>query len=201
MTPRMEGAEGNQNLVGRLEQIWWALNELFEDLIRRDIDARIVRSYARELRNCRTMINFVRSHACPTCEERIDDKLQDLQRDLEKIKRDLISAALSVDEDYAKGWMNKIDRVERGKLDHPITQFSARFVPGLHPRRGWTRLTLPRPIAKEEVRDFSERLGVAIEFEDSLHIIVRGKEASVKKAVQIIWVSTSEVPPQGGLST
>lgn len=189
MTQRMEGGERTPNLASRLEQIWWALNELFEDLIRKDIDVRIVRFYARELRNCKTLINFVRAHACLACEERIDDKLQDLQRDLEKIKHDLISAALGVNEDYAKSWMNKIDRVERGKLDYPVTHVSAMFVPGLpkDPRRGWVRLTLPRPIVKGRMRGISERLGVVIEFENDLHIIVTGNKASVEKAVQVIW--------------
>ena len=178
-------------VVDRLEQVWLILGKLFEDLIQKDLDVGL--EIAPQLRTCRTLINFIRAHTCPGCDrEIVEQKLKDLERDLEKIKDDLITVALGVGVRYAKDWMKKIDVAERGESDLSVTKIvaSSSFVLGL-PRGdreiGWVRLTLSKPVAKERVQEISKQLGVTAEFENDFRVIVRGKRPSVNKAVRMIY--------------
>lgn len=188
VTPEMADSERQADiLVGRLEQIWWVLVEFFEDLIRNDINVDV--EIAPELRNCRTLINFIHAHNCPGCNKDIvNDKLQDLQRSLEEVRHDLITAALSFSESYAKDWVSKIDEAERGGVA-TITHVVSNFVPGLpkDPDKGWIRLTPLKPIANEKVQQISSRFGVTTEFEKDCQIIIKGEKESVKKAARILY--------------
>ena len=171
----------------RSEQIWWVLVRLFGDLVRKDV--KVDSEYARQLRNCRTLINFVRSHICPDCDiELANERLPDLQHNLENVKRDLIATAICVSGDYAHEWIGEIDKAERGELQE-VPAVGPRFVPGL-PRNssiGWTRITLSKPVAKERVEEISRMLGVVVKPENSLHFVVRGDKKSVKKAVEMLY--------------
>ena len=188
VTPETADAERQADiLVRRLEQIWWVLVEFFEDLIRNDINVDV--EIAPELRNCRTLINFIHAHNCPGCNKDIvNDKLQDLQHSLEELRDILITAALSFSESYAKDWVSKIDEAERGGVA-TITHVVSKFVPGLpkDPDKGWIRLTLLKPIAKEKVQQISSQFGVTTEFEKDSQIIIKGEKESVKKAVRILY--------------
>jgi len=189
VTPEVtEGTRGYINVqLQRSEQIWWVLVRLFGDLVRRDI--KVDAEYARQLRNCRTLINFVRSHICPECDiELANERLPDLQYSLEKVKRDLVATAICVCDDYAKDWITELDRAERGEL-REIPAVGPRFVPGL-PRNnsiGWTRITLSKPVPKERVEEISRMLGVMVKPENSLHFVVRGEKKTVKKAVEMLY--------------
>lgn len=183
-----EGTRGYINVqLQRSEQIWWVLVRLFGDLVRKD--TKVDPEYARQLRNCRTLINFVRSHTGPECDmDLANDRLPDLQHNLEKVKRDLIANAICVCDDYAKDWISELDRAERGEL-REIPAVGPRFVPGL-PRNnsiGWTRVTLSKPIPKERVEEISKMLGVIVKPENSLHFVVRGEKKTVKKAVEMLY--------------
>jgi len=171
----------------RSEQIWWVLVRLFGDLARKDV--KLDGQLARELRNCRSLINFVRSHICPECDiELANERLPDLQQSLEKVKRDLVATAICVCDDYAKDWISEIDRAERGEL-REIPTVGPRFVPGL-PRNNniaWTRITLSKPVAKERVEEIAKMLGVMVKPENSVHFVVRGEKKTVKKAVEMLY--------------
>jgi len=189
VTPQVtEGTRGYINVqLQRSEQIWWVLVRLFGDLVRRDV--KVDAEYSRQLRNCRTLINFVRSHICPECDiELANERLPDLQHVLENVKRDLIATAICVSGDYAQEWISEIDRAERGEL-REIPAVGPRFVPGLPRNRsiGWTRITLSRPIPKERVEEISRMLGVMVKPENSLHFVVRGEKKTVKKAVEMLY--------------
>ena len=189
VTPEItEGTRGYINVqLQRSEQIWWALVRLFGDLVRKDI--KVDAEFARQLRNCRTLINFVRSHICPECDiELANERLPDLQYSLENVKRDLIATAICVSGDYGQEWISEIDRAERGEL-REIPVVGPRFVPGL-PRDssiGWTRVTLSKPVAKERVEEISRMFGVMVKPENSLHFVVRGDKKTVKKAVEMLY--------------
>lgn len=188
VTPEIADAERQADiLVGRLEQIWWVLVEFFEDLIRNDINVDV--EIAPELRNCRTLINFIHAHNCPGCnKDVVNDKIQDLQHGLEEVRGYLTTAALSFSESYAKDWVSKIDEAERGGIA-TVTHVVSKFVSGLpkDPDKGWIRLTLLKPIEKEKVQEISDQFGVTTEFERDSQIIVKGEKESVKKAVQILY--------------
>jgi len=183
-----EGTRGYINVqLHRSEQIWWVLVRLFGDLVRKDI--KVDAEFARQLRNCRTVMNFVRSHICPECDiELANDRLPELQQSLEQVKRDLLATAICVCDDYAKDWISELDRAERGELRETPTA-GPRFVPGL-PRNnniGWTRITLSKPIPKERVEQISRMLNVMVKPENSLHFVVRGDKKTVKKAVEMLY--------------
>jgi len=183
-----DGTRGYINVqLQRSEQIWWVLVRLFGDLLRKDLN--VDAEYARQLRNCRTMINFVRSHMSPECDiELANERLPDLQHELENVKRDIISAAICVSGDYAKEWMSEIEKAERGEL-REIPAVGPRFVPSL-PRNnniGWTRITLSKPIPNEKVEEISKTFGVMVKPENSLHLVVRGEKKTVKKAVEMLY--------------
>jgi len=189
VTPEItEGTRGYINVqLQRSEQIWWVLIRLFGDLVRKDV--KVDAEYARQLRNCRTLINFVRSHVSPEGDiELANERLPDLQYSVEKVKRDLIATAICVCDDYAKDWITEIDKAERGELQE-IPAVGPKFVTGL-PRNsniGWTRITLSKPIAKEKVEEISRMLNVEVTPENSLHFIVRGEKKTVKKAVEMLY--------------
>jgi Arc/MetJ-type ribon-helix-helix transcriptional regulator len=171
----------------RLEQIWWILVRLFGDLVRKD--AKVDAEYARQLRNCRTLINFIRSHTCPECEiDLANERLPDLQQILENVKCDLIATAICVSSDYAQEWISEINRVERG-WPQEISVVGPRFVPDLprNSRIGWTRITLSKPVPKERVEEMSRVLGVLVKAENDLHFVVRGEKETVKKAVEMLY--------------
>ncbi len=171
----------------RSEQIWWVLVRLFGDMTRKNVN--VNPEYARDLRDCRTLINFVRSHSSPDCDiELANKRLPDLRYGLEQIKRDLIATALCVSEEYARGWIDEIDRAERGELkENPST--GPTFVPGLPKNNdlGWTRVTLPRPIEKGRAEEISRQLGVSVRQENSIHLVVHGDKKAVKKAVEMLY--------------
>ncbi len=189
VTPQIaEGTRGYINVqLQRSEQIWWVLVRLFGDLVRRDI--KVDAECARQLRNCRTLINFVRSHICPECDiELANERLPDLQNVLESVKRDLIATAICVPGGHSQEWISEIDRAERGEL-REIPDVGPRFVPGL-PRNnsvGWTRVTLSKPVSKEKVEEISRTLHVMVKPENSLHFVVRGEKNTVKKAVNMLY--------------
>jgi len=187
-----EGTRGYINAhLQRSEQIWWVLFRLFGDLVRKDV--KVDPEYARELRNCRTLIDFVRSHLCPECDIRLaNERLPDLYNSLEKVKRDLIATAIGVSGDYTQEWISEIDKAERGEL-REIPVAGPSFVPGL-PRNsniGWTRITLWKPVPKERVEEISRMLGVALKAESSLQFVVRGEKEKVKKAVEMLYQLSS----------
>lgn len=188
MTPDMtEGTRGFINVqLQRSEQTWWVLVRLFGDLLRRDV--KVEPECANQLRNCRTMMNFVRSHISPECEiEVANDRLPDLQHSIEQVKRDLVANAICVADDYAKDWIIELDRAERGEL-RETPSVGPKFVVGL-PRNniGWTRVTLTKPIPKDKVDEISKMLGVIVKPENSLHFVVRGEKKTVKKAVEMLY--------------
>jgi len=189
VTPEItEGTRGYISVqLQRSEQIWWVLVRLFGDLMRKDI--KLDAEYARQLRNCRTLINFVRSHICPECDiELANERLPELQHSLENVKRDLIATAICVCDESAKDWITELDRAERGELQE-IPAAGPRFVAGL-PRNssiGWTRITLSKPVPKERVEEISRMLRVEVKPENSLHFVVRGEKKSVKKAVEMLY--------------
>jgi len=173
--------------IRRLEQVWLVLSDLFQDLNRRNITVGV----ASELRNCKTLIRFIRTSLVHPPKEptTISNSLQNLQQILGKIQSDLISAAMTVDEDYVRNWMSEIDKAERAELNSVMIHTPSEFVPGL-PRdveEGWIRLTLPRSMAEERVQDVAEQFGVIIEFEDEFRLIIRGRIMSVRKATKDIY--------------
>jgi len=189
VTPQVtEGTRGYINIqLQRSEQIWWVVVRLFGDLVRRNV--KVDAEYARQLRNCRTLINFVSSHICPECDiELANERLPDLQRALEAVKRDLIAVAICVSGDYAQEWISEIDRAERGELQQVPTA-GPRFVPGL-PRNqstGWTRITLSKPVPRQKVDEIARMFNVVVKPENSLHFVVRGDKKTVKKAVEMLY--------------
>lgn len=171
----------------RSEQIWWVLVRLFGDLIKRNIGVDL--EFARELRNCRTLINFVRSHACPECDLTLaNERLPDLHNSLAKLKHDLVAVALSLRENYARDWIDQIDKAERSEL-RKIPSVGPKFVPGLGRDRyeGWTRITLTKPVSRTKVQEVSKQFGITTEFETNLRIILRGDKKQVAKAVHMIY--------------
>jgi len=174
-------------VVDRLEHVWLVLVKLFEDLIQRNLEPDV--EIASKLRNCRTLINFIRAHSCPGCDREIaEQKMTDLQHSLENTKDDLIAMALSVSENYAKDWIKKIDEAERSDLSI-ITSVVSTFIPSLpkDPDIGWMRLTLSKPIAEEKVQEISKMFGVKTELDGDSQVVVKGEKASVKKAVQVLY--------------
>jgi hypothetical protein len=176
----------------RSEQIWWVLVRFFGDMTRKGVN--VNPEYARDLRNCRTLINFVRTHACPDCDTELANKrLPELRYSLEHVKQNLVTSALYVSEDYARGWIDEIDRAERGELrEGPST--GPTFMPGLPKDNGtgWTRVTLPRPIEKTRADEISKLLGVSVEQENSIHLIVHGEKEAVRKAVEMLYQTRSQ---------
>jgi Arc/MetJ-type ribon-helix-helix transcriptional regulator len=176
----------------RSEQIWWVLVRCFGDMTRKGIN--VNPEYARDLRNCRTLINFVRTHASPDCDTELANKrLPELRYSLEHVKQNLVTSALYVSEDYARGWIDEIDRAERGELrEGPST--GPTFMPGLPKDNGtgWTRVTLPRPIEKTRADEISKLLGVSVEQENSIHLVVHGEKEAVRKAVEMLYQTRSQ---------
>ena len=175
--------------IGRLEQVWLVLSDFFQDLNRRNINVCV--DVASELRNCKTLIRFIQTNIVHPPKEptTIGNSLQNLQQILGKIQSNLISAAMTVDEDYVRNWTSKIDKAERAELSCAMIQTSSEFVPGL-PRDvegGWVRLNLQWPVAEERVQDIAEEFGVIIEFKDDFHLIISGGRASVGKAAKAVY--------------
>ena len=173
--------------IKRLEQVWLVLCDFFQDLNRRNVNVDV----ASELRNCKTLIRFIRTSVVHPPKEpmTIDNSLRNLQQILGKIQSNLISAALSVDENYARDWMTKIDKAERAELNSVMVHTPSEFVPSL-PRdleTGWVRLTLQKPIGEERAQDIAEQFGVIIEFKNDFHVIISGWGVSVKKAAKDIY--------------
>ena len=194
VTPEItEGTRGYINVVlQRSEQIWWVLVRLFGDLVKKGV--KTDGEYARDLRNCRSLMNFVSSHICPECDiELANERLPDLQYGLEKIKHDLVATALCVCDDHAKDWISEIDKAERGELQG-ISVVGPRFVHGLPKDSAvdWTRLTLSKPVDKETAEEISRQLGVSVKAENSLHLVVSGNKDAVKKAVEMIYQAQSK---------
>jgi len=186
--PRTEHVETHPDIVvDRLEQIWLVLTRLFEDMNQKNLDVNI--DIAPKLRNCRTLINFIRAHTCPGCDRDIVEyRLRDLQHSLEGIKGNLVAAALRVSETYRKKWVNLIDEAERADLQI-ISSPMYTFVPDLpkDPETEWVRLTLSKPIAKEKAQEISKQYGVTTEFTSDSQLVVKGDKNSVRKAVRILY--------------
>ncbi len=156
-------------------------------MIQKDLNVNV--DIAPKLRNCRTLINFIRAHTCPGCDrEAVEHRLQDLQHSLEKVKENLVATAHRVSEKYAEEWINKIDEAERADLQI-MTSPVYTFVPGLpkDSETEWIRLTLSKPISKEKAQEISKQFGVTTEFTGDSQLVVRGDKNSVKKAVRVLY--------------
>lgn len=186
--PRTEHVETHPDIVvDRLEQIWLVLTRLFGDMIQKRLDVDI--NVVPELRNCRTLINFIRAHTCPGCDRDIVQyRLQDLQHSLEKVKGNLVATALKISEKYAKKWVNLLDEAERADLQI-ITNPVHTFVPDLpkNPETDWVRLTLSKPIDKEKAQEISKQFGVTTGFIGNSQLVVRGDKNSVKNAIRVLY--------------
>jgi len=173
--------------IKRLEQVWLVLSDLFQDLNQRNISVDV----ASDLRNCKTLIHYIRTSATHPSKEpmTIDYSLRKLSQILYEIRSNLISEALRLGENYAREWMEKIDKAERAELDSAMIYTLSEFVPGLprDPEKGWIRLTLQKPIAEERVQDVAEQFGVIIEFKNDSHILISGRGDSVKKAIRDVY--------------
>jgi len=171
----------------RLEQVWLVLSDLFQDLNRRDISVDV----ASDLRDCKTLIHFIRMSVTHPSKEpiTIDDSLRNLQQIFDKIQSNLMSEALRLNNNYAREWMKKIDKAERAELDYAMIHTTSEFVPGLpqDPEKSWVRLTLQKPIAEERVQDVAEQFGVIIEFQSNSSILISGRGESVKKASRDVY--------------
>lgn len=187
-SPRTEHGETHPDIVvDRLEQVWLVSTRFFEDMIQKNLEVGV--DIAPKLRNCRTLINFIRAHTCPGCDRDIVQyRLQDLHHSLEIIKGKLAAAALKASENYAKKWINLLDEAERADLQI-ITRPGYTFVPGLPkaPEMEWVRLTLSKPIANEKAQEISKQFGVTTEFTGDSQLVVRGDKNSVKKAIQVLY--------------
>jgi len=174
--------------IKRLEHVWLVLADLFQDLSRRDIHADV----ASDLRNCKALIHFIRTNVLhPPIKDlaTTDESFRDSSELLGRIKHSLVSAALSVGEDYAKDWLDKIDKAERAELEDAMVHTPSQFVPSLPKdvEKGWIRLTLAKGIAEERVQDIAEQFGVMIEFQDDVHIVISGGKSMVKRAALDIY--------------
>jgi len=173
--------------IKRLEQVWLVFSEFFQDLNRRNIRVDV----ASDLRNCKTLIHFIRMSVTSPSREpvTVDDSLRNLLQILGRIQSSLISEALKFDKNYTREWMKKIDKAERAELDYAMIHTTSEFVPGLpqNPEKSWVRLTLPRPIAEERVQDVAEQFGVIIEFQSDSSILISGWRESVKKASRDVY--------------
>jgi hypothetical protein len=151
-------------------------------------DVQVETECAQQLRNCRTTMNFVRSHVSPECDiELANQRLPELQQNVDQVKRDLIATAIGFNDDYARDWILELDRAEKGEI-RESPGLGSKFVPGL-PRNdvGWTRVTLNKPVPKNGVEEISNALGVMVKSEDSLHFVVSGEKKTVKKAVEMLY--------------
>jgi len=186
--------------IQRLEQVWLVLSELFQDLNRRNISVDV----ASDLRDCKTLIHFIRTSIAHPSKEpiMIDVSLRNLLQILGKIRSNLISEALRLDESYLREWMEKIDKAERAEADYTMIYTPPKFVPSLprHPEEGWIRLTLQKPLAEERVQDVAEQFGVIIEFKNDCHISISGRRDSVRKATKDIYELSLEEPSDLTLS-
>lgn len=110
----IEMAKIYNTVLDRYELLWQALRRLFEDLTKRKIQLGV--NVVHNLRNCRSMINFTRSHVCPGCDlDTFDSEHLKLQETLKNIKRDLVLAAQIVGKEYLNTWTSMIDKAERGE--------------------------------------------------------------------------------------
>lgn len=173
--------------VRRLEQVWMVLSDLFQDLRQRSIFVEV----ASDLRDCKTLIHFIRtSTAGPPKEPAvIEESLRNLMHILGKVRSDLVSEAMGLDQEYVNEWLEKIDRAERAEMGPPMIYGQSEFVSGLPrgPEEGWVRLALQQPVAEERVEDVAEQFGVIIEFKDDRCISISGRRDSVRKAARDIY--------------
>jgi len=173
--------------IKRLEQVWLVLSDLFQDLTRRNINVNV----ASDLRNCKTLIHFIRTNATYDSEEPvlIDDSLRNLQQIFDKIRSNLVSEALKLDVNYGQEWLEKIDRAERAELDCTMIYITSEFVPVLpkDPEKRWVRLTLQKPITEERAQDVAEQFGVIVEFKNDYQVLISGWGDSIKKAIKDLY--------------
>ena len=81
--------------------------------------------------------------------------------------------------------MKELKKADSSKQAPGNTQ----FVPGL-PRDtslGWTRIALIEPVQRDWVEAISKVLGVATNFENDRHVVVRGEKGKVKRAVEMLY--------------
>jgi len=85
------------------------------------------------------------------------------------------------------GTKKYLRELKKTKMSEPNA--APRFVPGLprNPSIEWTRITLTKPVSREWVEAISIALRVIAKLEDNLHIVVRGEERAVKKAVEMFY--------------
>jgi hypothetical protein len=172
----------------RSEQICDVLVRFFEDIVLKGtiVDA----EYSNQLKNCKGLINFIDSIACPNCDiddiESASDRLSDLQTILENVKRNLIATSMTVSCDYAQWWINEIGKAERDKpKENPTVGTFA--IGSLGNSNIYTRVTLSKPIPKEKVEEISRMFHVLVKPENSIHFVVRGEKQPVKKAVKMLY--------------
>jgi Arc/MetJ-type ribon-helix-helix transcriptional regulator len=174
----------------RSEHICDLLVRFFEDIVLKG--ARVDIEHSHQLKNCRTLIDFINSIICQNCDtgdiESASERLSDLQTILENIKRDLITTSMTVSSDYAQLWINEIDKAERSELKEVLTagSKSALDEPG-NGNVGYARVTLSKSIPKEKVEEVSRMFRVLVKPENSVHFVVRGEKQTVKKAIKMLY--------------
>lgn len=179
------------------EQICDVLVRFFEDIVLKG--ARVDTEYSRQLKNCRSLTNFINSLIRPNCDrddiESASDRLSDLQTILENVKRELIATSMTVSCDYAQWWISEIGKAERSELKE-IPTVGTRFALGSpgDGNVGYTRVTLSKPIPKEKVAEVCKMFRVLVKPENSIHFVVRGEKQTVKKAVKMLYQIQSSCP-------
>ena len=169
------------------------LADLFEDLTRRAVYVDV----ASKLRNCKSLLHFVRTEVAHSFLKEplvVEDSLFNLRLSLAEIKQDLLVAARNLNRLYVEDWAGRVDKAERVELDQQIIYEQSKFVPSVQrsPTGCWMRLTLPKPIDEERLRQVAAQYGIAVELQNRHQIIVRGERRRVKRMAQDIYASLTE---------
>lgn len=162
-----------------VEQAWMILINLSSDLKNKGIPT--PPTINKDLGLIKSQISFYKKD---TSHPDMINEMARADMTLNEIQGILLNLAEGVGEDYYAGWLDKLNRANRGEIVYEISDHSSKFLLNPPPGFSYAKITMKSPLAEERVQEIAESFGIIMEFDTDLTVALYGNKKDVQLALR-----------------
>ncbi|MCQ2964854.1 MAG: DUF2096 domain-containing protein [archaeon] len=162
-----------------VEQSWIILVNLSADLKKKGIETPA--KINKDLGLIKSQISFYKKD---TSHPDMINEMARADMALNEIQGILLSLAEDCGDEYYQGWLDKLNRANRGEIVYELSDHSSKFLLNPPPGFSYAKITMKNPIAEERVQEIAEVFGIIMEFDTDLTVALYGDKADVQAALR-----------------